>query len=54
LCERRAEGRVSGWTKANKYLAGDERLGVEQLAVGTSADLVDDGGLRKEGARRMK
>ena len=30
------------------FLAGDELLGVEELAVGAGADLVDDGGLEVE------
>jgi hypothetical protein len=29
-------------------LTGDELLGVEELAVGTSSDLIDDGGLQVE------
>ena len=30
------------------FLTGDELLGMEQLSVGTSADLIDDGGLEIE------
>jgi hypothetical protein len=32
------------------FLAGDELLGVEELAVGSGADLIDDGGLEVDEA----
>jgi len=39
---------TAGKVVSSVLLSGDELLGVEQLSVGTSADLIDDGGLEIE------
>jgi len=39
---------TTGEVVGSILLSGDELLGVEQLSVGTSADLIDDGGFQVE------
>ena len=38
----------SGEVVGGVFLSGDELLGVEQLSVGSSSDLINDGGLQIE------